>query len=176
MRRKLGVCGVAIGVALLVAGCSQQSPTAPLSAGSAVGVPAAAPSTPPFNLEAVLRDVHDGPGFGLVKFRQPKDNDLIVYLDAWIRDLSPNTSYFLQRAVDTVVDGNCDSTAWLTLGKGPAPEAIVTDDKGTGRAELFRQLPDSTLGTRFDIHFRVIESTTSAVALQSGCYEFVSSR
>jgi hypothetical protein len=135
-----------------------------------------AAATPPFNLEAVLRDVSGGQGFGLVKFRQPDDDDLIVYLDTWVRDLSPNTPYLLQRAVDTEIDGNCTSTGWLTLGKGFTPEPIVTDDRGTGRAELFRLLPDSTEGTRFDIHFRVIESTTSGVALQSGCYEFVSSR
>jgi hypothetical protein len=101
---------------------------------------------------------------------------LIIYLDPWVRDLSPNTPYLLQRAVDTNVDANCTSTAWLTLGKGATPETIVTDDRGTGRAELFRMLPDSTEGTRFDIQFRVIESNTSAVALESGCYEFVASR
>ena len=37
-------------------------------------------------------------------------------------------------------------------------------------------LPDSTEGSRFDIHFRVIERNTSAVALESGCYEFVANR
>jgi len=134
------------------------------------------PATPPFNLEAVLRDVNGGRSFGLVKFRQPKDEELIVYLDAWVRDLSPNTAYLLQRAVDTVVDGNCTSTSWLTLGKGLTPEAIVTDDRGIGRAELFRALPDDLEGTTFDIYFRVIESETSAVVLQSGCYEYVPSR
>ena len=78
--------------------------------------------------------------------------------------------------MDTNVDANCTSTAWLTLGKGITPEPIVTDDTGTGRAELFRLLPDSAEGTRFDIHFQVIESNSGAVALKSGCYEFVASR
>jgi hypothetical protein len=180
MGRTTGVCSVLIGFALLVAGCSGQGPTAPSPAGSAAGVPgmlaAGAPATPPFNLEAVLRDVNGGPGFGLVKFRQPKDGELVIYLDAWVRDLSPNTEYLLQRAVDTVVDGNCTSTSWLTLGKGLTPETIVTDERGTGRAELFRALPDTLEGTTFDIHFRVIESETSAVVLQSGCYQYVPSR
>ena len=180
MGRTSGVCSVLVGFALLMLGCSPQGPTTPSPAGSAAGVPgtlvAAEPATPPFNLEAVLRDVNDGRGFGLVKFRQPRDGELIVNLDAWVRDLSPNTAYLLQRAVDTVVDGNCTSTSWLTLGKGLIPEPIVTDNRGTGRAELFRALPDSLQGTSFDIYFRVIESETSAVVLQSGCYEFVASR
>jgi hypothetical protein len=177
---RFGVCSVLIGLALLMAGCSQQGPAAPSQAGGATNVSgmlaAEAPATPPFNLEAALRDVNGGPGFGLVKFRQPKDADLIVYLDAWVRDLSPNTAYLLQRAVDTVVDGSCTSTSWLTLGKGLTPEPILTDDRGFGRAELFRALPDNLEGTAFDIYFRVIESATSAVVLQSGCYEYVASR
>jgi hypothetical protein len=28
------------------------------------------------------------------------------------------------------------------------------------------------LGTEFDIHFRVIDAVTSAVVLQSACYQF----
>ena len=180
MGRRSGVCSVVMGVALLMLGCSRQGPTAPSPAAQAAGVPgtlaAAAPASPPFNLEVVLRDVHAGPAFGLVKFRQPKDGELVVYLDPWVRGLSPNTAYLLQRAVDTEVDGNCTSTAWLTLGKGLTPEAIVTDARGTGRAELFRALPDNLEGTRFDIHFRVIDRDTSAVVLQSGCYEFVPNR
>jgi len=180
MGRTSGVGSVLIASVLLMAGCSQRGPTAPSPAGSAAGLPdtvaAGAPATPPFNLEVVLRDVNGGPGFGLVKFRQPKDAELIVYLDAWVRDLSPNTAYFLQRAVDTVVDGNCTSTSWLTLGKGLTPEAIVTDDSGAGRAELFRGLPDNLEGTTFDIYFRVIESEASNVVLESGCYQYVPSR
>src|SRR5215467_285400 len=86
------------------------------------------PETPNFNLEAVLR----GDGFGLIKFRQPNDGSFIINLDVWVRGLQPNTSYLLQRAVDTIVDDNCTSTAWLTLGKGLQPQSIVTDDTGTG--------------------------------------------
>jgi hypothetical protein len=126
------------------------------------------PETPSFNLEVVLR----GEGFGLVKFRQPNDDALIIYLDVWVRDLSPNTSYRLQRAVDPVVDDNCTSTAWLTLGKGLQPQSITTDETGTGREELFRNVAAFPAGSEFDIHFRVIEEATSAVVLQSPCYQF----
>jgi hypothetical protein len=130
------------------------------------------PETPPFNLEVILRDVAGGPGFGHVKFRQPNDADKIVFLDTWVRDLAPNHSYQLQRAVDTVLDGNCTSTAWLTLGKGLVPQAITTDARGTGREDLFRNLAALPTGSQFDIHFRVIDAVTLAPVLQSDCYRF----
>lgn len=177
MSRTSGSCSVAIGLAFLVGGCARPGPAAPTPVGAVASVAVvAAPATPPFNLQAVLRDVNDGPGFGLVKFRQPKDGELVIYLDVWVRDLRPGAEYLLQRAVDTQVDGNCPSTAWLTLGRGLTPEAIVTDGRGFGSADLFRALPDNLEGTRFDIAFRVIDRVTSAVALQSGCYEYVASR
>jgi hypothetical protein len=53
---------------------------------------------------AVLPKVLRGEGFGLVKFRQPNDADQIVYLDTWVRDLSPNTSYLLRHG-HLAVDG-----------------------------------------------------------------------
>jgi hypothetical protein len=136
------------------------------------------PATPNFNLEVILRPVAGGPenGFGLVKFRQPKDADKIVYLDVWVRDLAPNHGYYLQRAVDSNVNDVCAGTNWLTLGQGPLPEAITTDERGTGRAGLFRDLAAIPLGTEFDIHFRVIDAVTSAVVLESGCYQFVVSQ
>jgi len=159
-------------VALALGACSdpQRSPTAL----AATGGPAFAaaqpwgPETPNFNLEVVLR----GDGFGLVKFRQPNDADKIVYLDTWVRDLAPNTSYLLQRAVDTNVDDDCTSTGWLTLGKGLQPQAITTDASGTGREQLFRNLAAFPVGSRFDIHFRVIDAATGAVVLTSDCYQF----
>ena len=130
------------------------------------------PETPNFNLEVILR----GEGFGLVKFRQPNDDARIVHLDVWLRDLVPNTSYLLQRAVDTNVDDNCTSTAWLTLGKGLLPQSITTDETGTGREELFRNLGAFPPGSEFDIHFRVIEEATSTVVLTSKCYQFTISQ
>src|SRR5438093_3655267 len=136
------------------------------------------PATPNFNLEVVLRPVAGTPdgGFGLVKFRQPKDADKIVYLDGWVRDLAANRSYDLQRATDTNVNDACAGTNWLTLGQGLVPAAITTDQTGTGRADLFRNLAAIPLGTEFDIHFRVIDAVTSAVVLESACYQYTVSQ
>jgi len=130
------------------------------------------PETPNFNLEVILR----GEGFGLVKFRQPNDDARIVHLDVWLRGLAANTSYLLQRAVDTNVDDNCTSTTWLTLGKGLLPQSITMDENGTGREELFRNLGALSPGSEFDIHFRLIEEATSTVVLTSKCYQFTISQ
>ena len=137
-----------------------------VSAGADAGPPWGL-ETPNFNLEVILR----GDGFGHVKFRQPNDGDKIVYLDTWVRDLAPQHSYVLQRAVDApnAVDGTCTSGAWLDLG------GISTDDRGTGSAALFRNLP-SPIGTSFDIHFRVVDAGTKAPVLESGCYQFTVSQ
>jgi len=146
---------------------------ATLTAGVSLGAdPPWGPETPRFNLEIILR----GEGFGLVRFRQPNDDALIVYLDVWVRDLAPNTSYLLQRAADAVVDDNCTSTAWLTLGKGSVPQSITTDATGTGREELFRNLAAFPVGLEFDIHFRVIEEGSGAIVLTSPCYQFTISQ
>ncbi len=136
------------------------------------------PATPNFNLEVILGPAASGPvnGFGLVKFRQPKDANKIVYLDVWVRDLAANHSYSLQRATDSNVNDDCTGTNWLTLKQGLVPASIVTDETGTGRADLFRDLGGLTLGTRFDIHFRVIDRVTSAVVLDSACYQFTVSQ
>jgi len=137
-----------------------------------------APATPNFNLEVVLRPAAGGPdnGFGLVKFRQPKDAAKIVDLDVWVRDLAPNHSYSLQRATDANVNDACTGTNWLTLGQGLVPAAIATDERGTGRADLFRDLAAIPLGMELDIHFRVIDAVTSAVVLESACYQFTVSQ
>ena len=135
------------------------------------GGPPWGPETPNFNLEVILR----GDGFGHVKFRQPNDDAFIVDLDVWVRDLLPNTSYLLQRAVDTIVDDDCTSTDWLTLGKGLQQQSITTDATGTGRERLFRILPPLP-GLEFDIHFRVIEEATREVVLTSKCYQFTISQ
>jgi len=138
------------------------------------------PATPNFNLEVILQPVAGGPdnGFGLVKFRQPKDADKIVYLGVWVRDLAPNHGYYLQRATDSNVNDDCIGTNWLTLGQGLVlpPQAITADERGTGRADLFRDLATVPLGTQFDIHFRVIDAVTSAAVLESACYQFTVSQ
>src|SRR5690349_24405098 len=105
---------------IVLAGCSNDT-----SGSSGLLAPrqsnAWGPETPNFNLEVVLR----GDGFGLVKFRQPNDDALIIYLDTKVRGLEPNTAYVLQRAADTNLDGICSSTGWLTLGKGLVAQAIT---------------------------------------------------
>jgi hypothetical protein len=127
--------------------------------------------TPPFNLEVILRG--EGNRFGHVKFRQDNDPDKIIILDTWIRDLEPNHQYLLQRATDVIIDGNCTGTNWLTLGKGPTPQSILTDATGTGREELWRDLSAVPSGTVFNIHFRVLDATNLAVVLTSDCYQFI---
>lgn len=136
------------------------------------------PATPNFNLEVVLRPAAGGPesGFGLVKFRQPKDSAKIVNLDVWVRDLAPNRSYFLQRATDANVNDACTGTNWLTLGQGLVPAGVATDATGTGTADLFRDLAAIPLGMEFDIRFRVIDALSSAVVLDSACYQFTVSQ
>jgi hypothetical protein len=126
---------------------------------------------PRFNLDVVLRGEK---GSGRIKFRQPEPvgTTHLVNLDVKVSHLSPNTSYLLQRAVDVTLDGNCTSTAWLTLGKGLVPQSIVTNEKGKGREHLFRVFMLSSVGSTFDIHFRVIRQDNSAVALTSKCYQF----
>jgi hypothetical protein len=175
LRRSLAIGLVAVFAVACRGGGSLIAPT--ITAGGAESVsaagsiqPASSAERPQFNLEAILR----GDGFGLVKFRQLIDSaHNIIELDVWVRDLSSNTSYILQRATDTVLDGTCTGTNWLTLGKGPTPEPIVTDERGTGRAELWRDLSAVPAGTTFDIHFRIIENATAHGALQSDCYRFV---
>ena len=156
---------------LLLGACSTDgsAPTSPASA----TVPALTagpwgPETPTFNLEVILR----GDGFGLVKFRQPNDDAAIIYLDIWVRDLAPNSEYLLQRAVDPIVDDDCTSASWLTLGKGLEPQSITTDAKGTGREVLFRDVAAFPPGAEFDIHFQVVNALTLAVVLHSECYQF----
>lgn len=162
---------LASGATLLATACAGD----PTAANSPTAAPPSSlstnpwgPETPNFNLEIVLR----GEGFGLVKFRQPNDADLIIYLDTWVRDLAPNTSYLLQRATDVIVDDVCTGINWLTLGQGSTPQAITTDDQGTGRAALFRDVAAFPPGSEFDIYFRVIDAVTGAVVLQSDCYQF----
>jgi hypothetical protein len=127
-----------------------------------------------FNLQIHLRPADGGPdkGFGVVKFRQPQDEDKIVYLDVRLRHLAPDHGYYLQRATDTTVDGECTGTNWLTLGQGPDPQVIATDDRGKGNAELFRDLAAVPTGMEFDIHFRVIDAIDGAVVLESACHQF----
>jgi hypothetical protein len=96
-------------------------------------------------------------------------------LGTWVRGLAPDHQYLLQRAVDAanVVDGDCTSTSWLTLGKGLTQQSILTDDGGKGSEELWRDLSAVASGTAFDIHFRILDAATMAVVLTSDCYQYV---
>jgi len=125
-----------------------------------------------YNLEVVLRG--EGNRNGHIHFRQDRDAAKIITLDTKIRHLEPNHEYLLQRAVDpiNVVDGNCTSTSWLTLGHGLTPRSIMTDDKGNGEEELWRDVSAIPSGSIFDIHFRVIDKVSGAVVLTSDCYQY----
>ena len=172
--RHVAIIPLALSLATLAA-CTTDAPstvTAPAVQSSSPQASASwGPETPPFNLEAVLRG--DGAGFGLVKFRQPNHGEAIIYLDTWVRDLEPNTSYVLQRAVDTNLDGTCTGTSWLTLGKGLTPQTLTTDDRGTAREELWRSVAALPVGAAFDIDFRIVNVATRAVVLTSKCYRYV---
>jgi hypothetical protein len=132
------------------------------------------PASPPFNLQAVLRAPDGADGFGLVAFRQPNDGLVRIYLDAWVRGLAPDTDYWLERAVDTTLDGDCTSEGWLTLGAGLTPLALRTDGGGTGREAFYRDLPSALVGQTYDIHFRIVTAATPPVeVLRSGCERYV---
>ncbi|HEY9340267.1 MAG TPA: hypothetical protein VIQ23_01735 [Hanamia sp.] len=122
-----------------------------------------------YNLDVSLRG---GKSFGFIKFTQDPDPAKIIILYTWVRGLKPNHEYLLQRAVDAanMVDNNCSSTSWLTLGKGLIPQSILTDDKGNGEEELWRDVTAIPSGAKFDIHFQIIDAATMGVVLTSDCY------
>jgi len=130
------------------------------------------PKGPNYNLNVILHSVKKSWSFGFIKFRQYENETQLIHLDTWVHDLQPNTSYLLQRAVDTTLDGDCTGTAWLTLGKGLEPQSILTDSRGSGKAELFRSVAAIPVGSTFDIHFQIIKESTSEVVLTSDCYEY----
>jgi hypothetical protein len=128
--------------------------------------------SPAFNLNVNLSGNCKGQGH--IKFRQDADAAKIIELDIKVYHLAPNHEYLLQRAVDAinVVDGNCTSTTWLTLGKGLVPQSILTDKHGKGSEALWRDVTAIPSGSTFDIHFRVIDAITSTVVLASDCYQY----
>jgi hypothetical protein len=48
----------------------------------------------------------------------------------------------------------------------------MTDEKGTGREDLWRDVSALATGATFDIHFQIIDALTSAVVLTSDCYQY----
>ena len=127
---------------------------------------------PAFNLNVNLYGESNRQGH--IKFRQDPDPAKIIELDIKVHHLAPNHEYLLQRAVDAinVVDGNCTSTSWLTLGKGLVPQSILTDKHGKGSEALWRDVTAIPSGSTFDIHFRVIDAVSSAIVLTSDCYQY----
>jgi hypothetical protein len=129
-------------------------------------------SLPPFDLNVKLTG--EGNRKGHLKFRQDPDPAKIIELDIKVHHLQPNHEYLLQRAVDAInmVDGNCTSTSWLTLGKGLVPHSIRTDKNGKGDEVLWRDVTAIPSGSAFDIHFRVIDAVSLAVVLTSDCLQY----
>ena len=125
-----------------------------------------------YNLEVVLHE--EGNRGGHIHFRQDRDAAKIIELNTKLHNLEPSREYLLQRAVDAInmVDGNCTSTSWLTLGYGLNPHAILTDEKGNGEDILWRDVTAIPSGSTFDIHFRVVDAITLDVVLVSDCYQY----
>lgn len=121
----------------------------------------------PYDLNVILRGGKTS--YGLIEFRQKHDH--IINLDTKVFNLTPNHSYLLQRAVDSL-DYNCTSISWLTLGKGLQPQDIATDANGNGSAKLFRDVSAVPSGSAFDIHFQIIDASDSTVVLTSDCYQY----
>ena len=128
------------------------------------------PTVPPYNLEVILHGQEEQ--LGIIKFRQDSGAAKIVTLDTKVRNLEPNHEYLLQRAVD-VFDGICTSTTWLTLGKGLTPQSILTNDEGNGREILWRNVSAIPSGTKFDIHFRLVDAAGMTLVLNSDCYAYM---
>ena len=86
----------------------------------------------------------------------------------------PNHEYLLQRAVDPInmVDGDCTSTSWLTLGHGLTPQSIMTNSQGNGEEDLWRDVTAVPSDASFDIHFQVVDAVTLEVVLSSDCYQY----
>jgi hypothetical protein len=132
----------------------------------------------PYNLDVTLhsneikKSDHKISGFGFIKFRQNPNVPLTITLDTWVFNLTANHDYLLQRAVNPITDIDCNSTAWLTLGKGLVSQTIHTDGLGNGMENLFRNVPASSEGTTFHIHFQIIDAVSLATVLTSDCDQF----
>jgi hypothetical protein len=134
-------------------------------------------TAPYYNLDVTLSPLTAKSGLGdhsggFLKFRQDPDTARIITLDTWVFNLLPNHAYALQRAVDPISAPDCVSTAWLTLGKGLVPQAINTDAKGDGEADLFRDVTSVARGTQFRIHFQIIDLATGEAVLESDCTQY----
>jgi hypothetical protein len=158
-------------ILLILAACSDEADVVPVlpESSSARNFD---PDHPFYDLNVLLFSTPNSSEIGFIQFRQNEDEPKVIHLDTRVHGLEPNTNYLLQRAVDTDLDGNCTSSMWLTLGAGLTAQAIVTNDKGDGEAELFRSVAAVAAGTTFDIHFQIIKESTLEVVLASDCYQY----
>ena len=128
--------------------------------------------SPDFDLNVNLKGWDNGQGH--LKFRQDPDALKIIELNIKVHNLLPNHEYLLQRAVDPInmVDGDCSSTSWLTLGDGLTPQSIMTNAQGNGEEDLWRDVTAVPSDASFDIHFQVVDAVTLEVVLSSDCYQY----
>lgn len=138
-------------------------------------------TNPNYDLNVTLRGTSipsegedDEAPVGHLKFRQDPNPEKIIDLDVKLHNMVPNHEYFFQRAVDPInaVDGICSSTTWLTLGKGLTAQSIFTDNEGNGKEELWRDVSVVPSGSKFDIHFQVIDAATNVTILSSDCLQY----
>jgi hypothetical protein len=159
-------------ISLLVSACAKDPEIVPVTPCSSLDIQKPYSSEAPhYNLNIYLKGAK-ATSCGYIEFRQQTDNAQFIHLDTWVHNLEPNTNYMLQRAVDTIIDGNCASTEWLTLGKGLTAQSILTDENGDGYAELYRSVSTVAAGSTFDIHFQILKVDDPSVVLTSDCYEY----
>ena len=112
----------------------------------------------------------------MIAFSSCKKDDsykLNPLYDTWVKNLLPNHSYLLQRAVNPIADiTGCSSNSWLTLGEGLQPKSIITNSHGEGSANLWRDISGIAPGTAFHIRFRILDEATMVPVLSSDCYDY----
>ncbi|MEO6684110.1 MAG: hypothetical protein ABIN48_14905 [Ginsengibacter sp.] len=103
------------------------------------------PFNPLYDLNVSLKSIGKDAGVGFIKFRQDPDTARVITLDTWVKNLRPNHSYLLQRAVNPIADViGCSSTAWLTLGEGLQSKSILTNARSMATQNydaIFQVLP-----------------------------------
>ena len=131
------------------------------------------PLNPLYDLDVPLHSEGKNAGVGFIKFRQNPDAARVITLDTWVKNLLPNHSYLLQRAVNPIADiTGCSSNSWLTLGEGLQPKSIITNSHGEGSAKLWRDISGIAPGTAFHIRFRILDEATLAPVLASDCLDY----
>jgi len=97
-----------------------------------------------------------------------------------VHDGPPNTTFLVQRKPDLNVNGICEGPAFITVPfprPGP-PVTLTTSEDGAGAAHFSVQFPTEPDGspfpdgTRFDVMFRLLESSPNpgATELRTECF------